>query len=556
LQNRTAKRRVAGQRMPSTPTSKSQVQAYKFVLRRMQSALVRRDAVMLHDPMRTHSRATIIGVVIGVVGLAGAGVFGLISPSPQVPNSQGIVVSQQSGSVYVLLKRKNGSKELIPTFNLASARLILAAQSQQSSGTGGQGANPSGGSSTPQVATAQAVDDSQLQGIAVGRLTGIPDGPSLLPSDPKQQVKGNWAVCDDIARNETLPDPTSEGKVSTTVLAGVRDLGKALPAGQSLLVKSPEGKTYLIYRTPTNANQPQAEAVRAQLDLTTPAVRSTFNPNNLPPRPITNGLLNAIPSVQPLAVPKVAGANTQSRFNLGVNTGGVVQVHPPGQTAEFYLVLADGLQTVSQSVANLVQSYNSQGNTQVTLVRQDQIASIPPQPDEVDVSNFPGAVPQVLKPENYPTVCLGWSPNTSDPKKPSQHTVITIGTRVPVPQGLSSVAIGQPNADGQLVNHFFMPAGHAAVVRSAQSAADFNRGPMFLVSDRGIKYGIPDTKTLGELGLSEVDPAPDAIVRLLPSGAQLDTGSATRTFDTVPVPASAGRYPSTGAKPQAAPSGN
>ncbi len=29
--------------MPSTPTTKSQVQAYRFVLRRMQSALVRKD---------------------------------------------------------------------------------------------------------------------------------------------------------------------------------------------------------------------------------------------------------------------------------------------------------------------------------------------------------------------------------------------------------------------------------------------------------------------------------------------------------------------------------
>jgi len=56
--------------MPSTPTTKSQVQAYQFVLRRMQSALVRRDAVMLHDPMRTHSRATVVGVVLGVLSTA------------------------------------------------------------------------------------------------------------------------------------------------------------------------------------------------------------------------------------------------------------------------------------------------------------------------------------------------------------------------------------------------------------------------------------------------------------------------------------------------------
>ena len=36
--------------MAATPTTKSQVQAYRFVLRRMEHALVRKDAVMLHDP--------------------------------------------------------------------------------------------------------------------------------------------------------------------------------------------------------------------------------------------------------------------------------------------------------------------------------------------------------------------------------------------------------------------------------------------------------------------------------------------------------------------------
>src|SRR5689334_11173968 len=105
--------------MPSTPTTKSQVQAYKFVLRRMQSALVRRDAVMLHDPMRTHTRATVVGVCLAAVGLVGFLVWGLLSSSPTLPTQNGIVISKESGTVYVLL---NNPRKLIPTFNLASAR--------------------------------------------------------------------------------------------------------------------------------------------------------------------------------------------------------------------------------------------------------------------------------------------------------------------------------------------------------------------------------------------------------------------------------------------------
>src|SRR3981081_317715 len=106
-------------RMPSTPTTKSQVQAHQFVLRRMQSALVRRDAVMLNDPMRTHSRATIVGFVLGALGILGFVIFGLISPQPSVPESGNIVIGEQSGTVYVVAG--GNPKKLIPTFNLASA---------------------------------------------------------------------------------------------------------------------------------------------------------------------------------------------------------------------------------------------------------------------------------------------------------------------------------------------------------------------------------------------------------------------------------------------------
>ena len=71
--------------MPSTPTTKSQVQAYRFVIRRMESALVRKDPVMLHDPMRSHKRATVVSVILGAVGLIVFAVFGLLSPPRSVP---------------------------------------------------------------------------------------------------------------------------------------------------------------------------------------------------------------------------------------------------------------------------------------------------------------------------------------------------------------------------------------------------------------------------------------------------------------------------------------
>jgi len=84
--------------MAATPTTKSQVQAYRFVLRRMEHALVRKDAVMLHDPMRTQVRSTAVGLVLGILGLAGFALFSLFSHSDTLGDNA-IVTAKDSGSV-------------------------------------------------------------------------------------------------------------------------------------------------------------------------------------------------------------------------------------------------------------------------------------------------------------------------------------------------------------------------------------------------------------------------------------------------------------------------
>jgi hypothetical protein len=67
--------------MSTDPTTTSQVQAYRFVLRRMESALVRKDAVMLHEPMRHHLRATAVGLLLAALMLVAFFVFNKIHPT-------------------------------------------------------------------------------------------------------------------------------------------------------------------------------------------------------------------------------------------------------------------------------------------------------------------------------------------------------------------------------------------------------------------------------------------------------------------------------------------
>ncbi|WP_436492364.1 type VII secretion protein EccB [Actinokineospora sp. HUAS TT18] len=530
--------------MPSTPTTKSQVQAYRFVLRRMQSALVRKDAVMLHDPMRTHSRATVVGVCIAAVGVIGVLIFGLLSPAPKAPNQDGIVIAKPSGAVYVLLNNTAKGKVLVPTFNLASARLLLLAR-----GSGGGEQQPGsqtddGGGGNNGPAVPEVIPDEKLVDIPRERLSGIPDGPQMLPEE-SQRVSGDWAVCDEYAIDRSLPDPTSQHKIETTVTAGHTDFGAELAENEALLVEADNKKVYLVYRTPATANIKNANTVRAEVDMTENRVKSALNLRTDRMRKITTGLLNAIPEAPALKSPDIPGRGGPSEINInGLPVGSVVKIERAGQF-DYFVVLRDGVQQIKKTTADLIRFTVTAGGEEIASVRPDQIPSDPPK-NPLDERTFPNVVPEALAPVNAPVACLKWNVVGSG-QDADEHTEVHVGTQLPLPRAANgqpaTVKISTPSADGQRLDHFYMPPGRAAVVRGATSKQDFATGPIYLVSDRGVKFGVPDARTAAALGLGNQRPAPDAIVRLLPNGASLNTRDVQQTFDT--VPAAPGEFPST-----------
>jgi hypothetical protein len=152
----------------------------------------------------------------------------------------------------------------------------------------------------------------------------------------------------------------------------------------------------------------------------------------------------------------------------------------------------------------------------------------------------------VLAPENFPVACLGWS-YKGEGKNAEEVTSVHVGRRVPGVELDSlgnpmSVSISTPSADGVRIDHFYMPPGRGAVVRQATSPQDFTTGQITLVSDRGVKYGVPDSATADGLGLSDQKPAPENIIRLLPDGASLSVKDVQQSYDATPV--GPGEYPS------------
>ncbi len=538
--------------MPSTPTTKSQVQAYKFVLRRMQSALVRRDAVMLHDPMRTHTRATIVGVVLGALGMIVFVVWGLLSPAPSVPEAGNIVIGEQSGTVYVVM---GNPKMLVPTFNLASARLLLLAQQKQPSA-----GNPGGATAAPAPAAPSAaavknptvVSDEQLKDIPRGKLTGIPDGPQLMPSD-SQRISPNWAVCDQVLLDPTRPNPDI-GKTDTYVFGGVAPsaLGTELGEKEALLAAADNGKTYLIYRLPSTQNRPNANTVRAEIDTTDPnnSVSTALQLLNQKPRKITQGLLNAIPEEPRLSPPNIPDGNAPADLD-GLAAGDVFSTQPTGEQPQYWAITTNGIQQVSQAVADVMRVAKHGSASKLRTLGLDKLSGVnvlrSGDPGYIEVDHFPRAVPTILDAtKNSAVACLGWSV-VGDGANRDGHTSVYIDTQLPGQNShgakFATTRVTTPGPNRVPITGFYLQPGFAAVVQSATGQASFGKGAIQLISDRGVRYSVPDAATADAIGLNNRQPAPESIIGLLPTGASLNTQDVLKQFDSVPIDPSAGSFP-------------
>ncbi|HEX3784648.1 MAG TPA: type VII secretion protein EccB [Pseudonocardiaceae bacterium] len=539
--------------MASTPTTKSQVQAYRFVIRRMESALVRKDPVMLHDPMRSHKRATVVGVIIAAVGLIAFAVVGLFSPSGQLPSS-GIVIGAQSGQVYVVSKDPS---ELIPVFNVASARLLMMVENNKGNPLVPSPSSSSSSSSTSAPVAPVTVDDSELTNgnVPMGRLTGIPDGPQELPAPGSGN--SNWAVCDQLPTDASASDQ----QPTTTVLAGESNIGTDLAQGQALLAQGPDNnQEYLIYDRTSNANNGEDDStVAAPIESSDSRLMTALNLRSTQPRLISAALLGAIPQVTEISNPvqNLPGFGTApSNYSLqGIKVGQSFAVTNASGPDSYYVALTDGVQSVTPTVAQIV-LYENDENTFTRLSGfQVGIGNIK-QVNELNVGSYPDSIPQIVDAGGHPVTCLGWTADTSNSLKPLVRTRVTIDTKLQLPtdpntgSAMVTVPIGQASPDGEKVDDFFMnPSFQSIAVHAATNPAEFSTGPIYIVSGRGVKYSVEDETTAQGLGIANsgssdgMSAAPESIMRLLPSSAEtLSTENVMRTYDSVPLPTNAGLY--------------
>src|ERR1700712_3038109 len=167
-----------------------QVTGWRFVMRRIASGVALHDTRMLVDPLRSQSRAVLMGVLILITGVIGCFVLSLSRPNG-VAGANAVLADRDTAALYVRV-----NDELHPVLNLTSARLIA-----------GKPVNP------------VQVKSSELDKFPRGNVIGIPGAPERMVQNTSRDA--DWTVC----------DGTGAAPQGVTVIAGAPGSGGERAAG-------------------------------------------------------------------------------------------------------------------------------------------------------------------------------------------------------------------------------------------------------------------------------------------------------------------------------------
>ncbi|MDO5030070.1 MAG: type VII secretion protein EccB [Corynebacterium sp.] len=435
--------------MPRTPTTPSQVSGHRFLVRRIEHALVRADSRMLHDPLRTRSRALFIGCTLVVLLAAGTAILSLVRPQGGSSRGEQLVVVAGTQSLHVRINDR-----LHPVANLASARLILGSPAE------------------PKRVRASALDDEEIS-FAVG-IEAAPPVPASAPTSAQPSstraagaATGGLAleICEQTGQELSHPRVVTQTVVRMSEVDGdPQELVKS--RDDSAIVT--DGQSYWLvsrgYRSLLDPHHPEHAAVARALGVET-----------APVRPVSAAFLRAIPEVPTLVAPNIPGRGARTAFAAPFDTiGNVVQVG-----ARRVVVLDDGAATLSPVLGELLAAQSP-----VMEASENELAAVPVAAAPV----VPGLPETPLTfADNSGWLCAGrvagqpqammqWSQN-----KPSGRHV------------------DYPHADGsgQAVDGF-------VDARSADrsSVAVSVGGAVHVISPEGMRFAVHDRTTLAAMGFN------------------------------------------------------
>ncbi|MCV7258828.1 type VII secretion protein EccB [Mycobacterium shimoidei] len=461
-------------------TTKIQVSGWRFLLRRVEHAIVRRDTRMFDDPLAFYSRAVGVGITIAVLVGLGAGLLAYFKPLGR-RSGDNLLVDRTTNQLYVVMP---GTGELHPVYNLTSARLVL-----------GNTGNPS------------AVKSAELDRMPKGQRIGIPGAPYATPVS--SDVTSSWALCDTVANADSVA-PAVDTSVIAMPMSTDRSVGP-MQANQALLV-SFHGKEWVV-----------TEKGRHAIDLTDRAVASAVGiPVTAKPTPLSEGLYNGIPNVGPWQLPPIPGAGEPNTVGLPPNLviGSVFQTQSEAGPQKF-VVLPDGVAQVNATTSAALRASNSYGLLTPPTIESSLVAKIP---ERVYASPLPDEPLKIVARQEAPVLCWSWE---REPGDQAPKTAVLSGRHLPIAPAAMNSGIKQIGGSATV----FIDGGKFIRLQ----APDPKHGEaLYYIDPQGVRYGLPDDETAKTLGLTSPKKAPWQIVRLLVDGPVLSKQAALLEHDTLP----------------------
>ncbi len=470
-------------------TRRDQLQAYRFLIKRILASLLGNQPESPEQPMRRVMVSTFSGLMAGVLACAGVGLFGWLTGNSARAWQDGgtLIVEKETGTRYIYRKDE---KILNPIVNFTSARLLLGDEVK-----------------------IQRVSRESLADTTRGPALGILGAPDSLP-DKDNIASKPWTICS----KEVAVDQGTKPEVD--VLVGRTDLGTTDVGDQGLVVQAGGDTLWFVGR-----------GTRHETDKS--SMRSLLLPD-LANTTVGLAWLNAVApgeALKPLVISargnpglEVAGQPTQ--------IGQVFTTRAINNQAAWYVLQADGLSQITETQAALLYgaevNFQPTGSTGPTEVSISAINQAPQSAKQVDSQGLPREIPKSvgLVSGAGATVCA-W---LDEPGKPLR---ITTGGELPAPaEGTESDAgVGT----GLTADHVTVPSGQAAIV-AARPSPDSPPSAYYLVTDAGVKFPVPNEDTLAKLGYAGVKPVevPSAILRLVPQGPALNVEDAGRPAPVAP----------------------
>ena len=478
-------------------STRTQVTGYQFLARRTAMALTRWRVRMEIEPGRRQTLAVVASVSAAGVICLGALLYSFISPSGQL-NDTPIIADRDSGALYVRVGDK-----LYPALNLASARLIA-----------GRADNP------------HKVRGSQIAEQPHGPLVGIPGAPSEF--SPTGPATSSWLVCDSVTPTAGVGAPSP---VTVTVIDGTPDLSgrRHVLSGSDAVVLRYEKDAWVIRQGRRSRIDSANRAVLLPLGLTPEHVSQA--------RPMSRALYDALPVGPELSVPKVPDAGKPAGFVGAPGPVGSVIVTPQISGPQQYsVVLADGVQTVTPVVAQILQNAGTSAGSAPLTVAPASLAKMPVV-NGLDLSAYPDGPLSPVDLRENPATCWWWQKTAGEERARVQ---VISGPTIPVTTSAAEKVVSLVKADpsGREADRIYFGPDYANwVVLTGNDPGSSTSESLWWLSSSGVRFGVENSReSRSALGLTaQPSPAPWVALRLLAPGPALSRADALVRHDTLPT---------------------